>query len=126
MSNGPVQYNNGSTCSGKYPNGATTQNSFLKVASITGSCGTTVVGGTSVATYPNPAVAGGPYVCQDGILLVTSQNTNQAEKSFADYCPACSSGFNGTNGHIDDYTSAAACSAHSIGDYGNFWTADTH
>lgn len=123
---GDLQYNNGHTCSGKYPNGATTQNSFLQVATITGSCGTPVIGGGSVATNPNPAIVGGLYVCQDNILLVTSQNVNQAIKHVADFCPACSGQFNGTLGHIDDYSSSASCSAHSVGDYGNFWTADTH
>jgi hypothetical protein len=126
LSYGDLQYNSGKTCSGKYPSGANTQNSFLEVANIAGSCGTPVVGGTSVATYPNPAVAGGPFVCQDNVLLVTSANANQAIKQVADYCPACSGQFNGTNGHIDDYTSSSSCSAHSVGDYGNFWTADTH
>jgi hypothetical protein len=123
---GSLQYNSGSLCSGSYPTGANTTNSFLQVTNIDGSCGTTVVGGDSVATYPNPAIVGGTYVCGDNILLVTSANTNQAIKHVADYCPACSAGFNGTNGHIDNYNSSQACSAHNLGDYGNFWTADTH
>lgn len=122
---GDLQFNNGSLCSGKYPNGANTQNSFLQVSSITGACGTPVVGGDSVATYPSPNV-GNPYGCGDNIQLVTSSNANQALKHVADYCPACSSGFSGTNGHMDDYSSVQACSGGAVGDYGNFWTADTH
>jgi len=130
MNYGALQFNNGSTCSGRYPNGANTTNSFLMVSTITGSCGTAVSSGYSgtVAVSPNPAVAGGPYVCGDNILEVTSSNSNQGLKTSNDYCPACgnSTTFNGTNGHIDDYSSSQACSAHTVGDLGNFWTADTH
>jgi hypothetical protein len=114
-----------STSCSNYPSGANSQNSFLAVSSITGACNTTLVGGTSVATYPSPSV-GNPYGCGDNILLVTSSNTNEAVKDAADYCPACSGGFNGTNGHIDDYSSSQACSGSGVGDLGNFWTADTH
>jgi hypothetical protein len=86
----------------------------------------TLVGNTSIASYPYPVggSAGAPYACGDDILLVTSGNANQAEKSIADSCPACSGGFNGTSGHMDDYSSSQACSANSLGDYGNYWTAD--
>ncbi|MGH9644154.1 MAG: hypothetical protein ACRD3Q_17250, partial [Terriglobales bacterium] len=76
--------------------------------------------------YPNPAVTGGSYVCGDNILEVTSGNSNEALKTVADYCPVCNTGFMGTLGHIDDYSSNQACSAHAVGDLGNFWSADTH
>lgn len=122
QSHGILKYSKSCT---NYPQGANSQNSFLTVSSITGACNTTMVGGVSVATYPSPNV-GNPYGCGDDILLVTSSNTNEAVKNAADYCPACSGGFNGTNGHIDDYSSSQACSGNAVGDLGNFWTADTH
>lgn len=122
LSNGILKY---STSCSNYPPGANAQNSFLSVSNITGACNTTLQGGVSVATYPSPNV-GNPYGCGDNILLVTSSNSNQAIKDAADYCPACSSGFNGTNGHIDDFSSNQACTGNGVGDYGNYWTADTH
>jgi hypothetical protein len=122
QSQGTLKY---STSCSNYPSGANSQNSFLTVSSITGACNTTMAGGVSVATYPSPNV-GNPYGCGDNILLVTSSNANEAVKDAADYCPACSGGFNGTNGHIDDYSSSQACSGGAVGDLGNYWTADTH
>jgi hypothetical protein len=109
LDNGILRY---STSCTNYPSGANSQNSFLTVSSITGACNTTLVGGVSVATYPSPNV-GNPYGCGDNILLVTSSNTNEALKDVADYCPACSSQFYGTNGHIDDYSSSQACSGNA-------------
>ncbi len=122
QSHGVLKY---STSCSNYPSGANSQNSFLTVSSITGACNTTLTGGISVATYPSPNT-GNPYSCGDNILLVTSSNVNEAIKDAADYCPACSGGYNGTNGHIDDYSSSQACSGSGVGDLGNFWTADTH
>jgi hypothetical protein len=122
QSHGILKY---STSCTDYPSGANSQNSFLAVSSVTGACNTTMSGGVSVATYPSPNV-GNPFGCGDNILLVTSSNSNEAVKDAADYCPACSSGFNGTNGHIDDYSSSQACSGSGVGDLGNYWTADTH
>jgi hypothetical protein len=122
QSHGILKY---STSCTNYASGANVQNSFLTVSSITGACNTAMSGGVSVATYPSPNV-GNPYGCGDNALLVTSSNTNEAIKDVADYCPACSGGLNGTNGHIDDYSSSQACSGGAVGDLGNFWTADTH
>ena len=122
QSHGILKY---STSCTNYPPGANSQNSFLTVSNITGACNSTMTGGVSVATYPSPKV-GNPYGCGDNALLVTSSNTNEAVKDVVDYCPACSGGFNGTNGHIDDYSSSQACSGNGVGDLGNYWTADTH
>ncbi len=121
---GVLKYDDRS-CSAHYPTGANHNNSLRPVNSITGSCNMTLMNNDTVATFPNPAVIGGTFVCQDDILLVTSGNANQAVKHVGDSCPACNSQFNGTNGHIDDYTSNHACQIHAINDYGNFWTADT-
>jgi hypothetical protein len=121
---GILKFDDGS-CSSHYPQGAKSSNSLRPVTSITGSCNIVLTGGDAVATNPNPKI-GTIYGCGDNILLVTSGNTNQALKHAYDYCPACNAGFNGTNGHVDDFSSSQVCSAHSLGDYGNFWTADTH
>ena len=128
VNNGPLHYEPPTVCSSSRPQGSTDQNSFELVSAITGSCGTAVSAGVNgtVAVYPNPAVAGGPYVCGDNTLEVTSANTNNGLKTVADFCPGCNTGFLGTLGHIDDYSSSQACSAHAVGDLGNFWTADTH
>jgi hypothetical protein len=130
ISYGALQYEPSGVCNGTRPTGSTDQNSFEMVSAITGSCGTAVSGGYNgtVAVNPNPALIGGQYVCGDNILEVTSSNAGEALKTVADFCPACSNTatFLGTQGHIDDYSSAAYCSAGAVGDLGNFWTADTH
>jgi hypothetical protein len=66
------------------------------------------------------------FGCGDNLSLITSSNTQQAMKYPEDFCPACNTGYNGTNGHIDNYSTSQACSGHSVGDYGNYWTADTY
>ncbi len=119
LSNGNLHYY--TQCS-NYPSGANSQNSFLQVSQITGSCNTVPQGGSTVATYPNPPVSYPTWECGDLLQYVTSSDTNQVQKSVQDYCPACNTGFNGTSGHIDDYSSSTACSGHSVGDYGNFLT----
>lgn len=123
LSYGILKYDDGS-CRNNYPQGANSSNSLRPVSSITGSCNVTLIAGDSVATNPNPFLITS-YKCADDILLVTSGNGTQAIKHAEDNCPACSTGFNGTNGHIDDFSSSQACTAHGVGDYGNFWTADT-
>lgn len=120
---GILKFDDGS-CKSHYPAGANSSNSLRPVSSITGACNTVLVAGDAVATNPSPN-AGTLYHCADDILLVTSSNTNQAIKHSADYCTSCASGFNGTNGHIDDYSAAQACTAKGVGDYGNFWSANT-
>ena len=118
-----------SLCTGKFPNGATRTNSFLTVSEITGSCNKLLTGGQDDAIYPNPASTKNgppPYPCGDDlryVALFSDQNTYL--KKVEDYCPACSGGFNRTQGHVDNYTSNQACSAHSVGDLGDFWEADT-
>jgi hypothetical protein len=113
-----------STCAAKYPQGATSQNAFLKVASVTGACNTELVPDVSVATYPSPKT-NNLFSCSDAILLVnTKSDINKAVKEADDECPACNKDFRGAQGHIDDYSPSEACSAH-IGDLGKFWTADT-
>jgi hypothetical protein len=119
-----------SLCKGQFPKGADRANSFLTVSDITGSCNKVLNGGVEVAVYPNPAYlkkGPPPYLCKDGFLLVdphTKKNFPDS-KTVLDYCPACSAGFNGTDGHVDNYTSTQACSAHNVGDLGNYWEADT-
>jgi hypothetical protein len=111
----------------KKPVGATGGITFYEVPTVTGSCNTTMVPGSSVATFPNPATAGGNDAqCGDSILLVKRPDVVEAIKSVDDYCPACSGDFRGTNGHIDNYVASQACKAHAVRDLGNFWTTDTH
>jgi len=108
------------SCRGHFPPGATLSNSYLQVPSVTGSCNSVLTAGTSVATHPTLGLA-----CGAGLAVVQSNNTNQGNKSRADTCPACNGGFNGTDGHIDSYTADQACTAHDVGDLGNFWTVQT-
>jgi hypothetical protein len=124
---GTLHFDDYHTCSsGSYPSGANSTNSFLQVASITGSCGNTLTAGDSVATSPNPAVLGGFWVCQDNVLMVDGNNATYAVKHALDWCPICNTQFGGTNGHIDDFSSSNSCSAHDVGDLGNFYSANTH
>lgn len=111
------------SCS-NYPAGANSQNSSLQVPSVTGSCNVGLVGGQHVATFPNPNLATSfpTWTCGDDLLYVTTGGANQASKRVYDYCPACATGFGGTSGHIDDYSSATACSSQAVGDYGNYMT----
>jgi hypothetical protein len=97
------------------PNGASSGNTFYQVTSITGSCGTTLVGGTSVATNPNPT-ADTTWECGDQVLLVNGSDQNNSTKTVQDYCPACS-----TPGQIDSFSSSQACSVSQLPDYGNFY-----
>jgi len=46
-------------CSGSYPAGASSSNSFFQISSVTGTCNQ-VLSGSSVATYPNPQTPGSP------------------------------------------------------------------
>lgn len=122
---GILKYTPGIKNNCTYPPGSNDSNTFLQVGSITGSCNT-VLDTSSVATNPNPVTDITTYGCGDNLELITSSNTQQALKFPQDYCPACNSGFNSTNGHIDNYSSSQACSGHAVGDYGNYWTADTY
>jgi uncharacterized protein YjdB len=119
LSHGILKYT--TQCS-NYPSGANSQNSFVQVSQVTGSCNSILVGGSTVAAYPNPPISYPTWVCGDLLEYVTSSDTNQAQKAVQDYCPACNSGFNGTSGHIDDFSSSTACSGHAVGDYGNYLT----
>ncbi len=114
-------------CAAQRPKGATDSNAFLEVSIVTGSCNTKLIAGTSVATYPNPHGNTNltDFLCRDTALLVTSSDTDQAVKTTQDWCKACSGDFRGTQGHIDDYSPSQACSGSLVGDYGNFWTANT-
>jgi hypothetical protein len=122
---GILKYTPGIKNECSYPSGSDDSNTFLQVSSITGSCNK-VLDDTSVATNPNPTTDVTKFGCGDNLSLITSANSQQAMKYPEDLCPACNKGFNGTNGHIDDYSISQACSGHLVGDYGFFWTADTY
>lgn len=102
---------------------STQRNTFLVVPNVTGSCNTRMQAGTSVAIFPNPRTAESTdNQCNARRDLVDGSNNIFSNKLVADYCPACSGGFGGTAGHIDSYSSSAACSGGAVGDLGNFWT----
>jgi hypothetical protein len=111
-------------CRGKFPPGANLENTYLQVPSVTGSCNRPLtpysVGATSsVATPPEYAIA-----CGRTMTLVnrTSGRTEGFRKR-DDTCPLCSTPVHGVDGHIDQYSSAVACSGHGVGDFGVYWTS---
>ena len=108
------------SCRGHFPDGATVNNSCLQVTGVIGSCNTALAAGTSVATHPTLNLA-----CNANLALVQASNANYGNKTRADTCPACSGDFNGTDGHIDSYSANQACTAHDVGDLGNYWTVQT-
>lgn len=126
MQYGILQYNRkGGLCCSEYPRGAPVYNTFEEVSDVHGACQTPLIGGVSVATYPSPNYHT-EYSCGDGILLITQSDTNVSVKSADDYCPACKGIFQGTQGHIDDYSSSPGCTGASVGDFWDYWTANTH
>jgi hypothetical protein len=108
-------------CQGSFPAGATTGNSYLQVPSVVGACNRTLTAGSSVAFHPSSGLR-----CRDPLLLVANDNTNFGNREAIDGCPACNTGFNGTEGHIDNYTDNDACTGNAVGDLGNYWTYRTN
>jgi len=104
--------------------GATENNTFVQVSSVTGSCNTALTPGTSVAVSPDPTSAPSDQLqCSDNVLLVDSSDNTNSIMVVGDTCPACSGGFNGQNGHIDVFSSLPTCQGSGDGavvDYGNF------
>ena len=125
LSSGLLKYTPGDKNQCTYPPGSDDTNTFLQVTSVTGTCGK-VLDDTSVATWPSPATDTTTFGCGDNLSLITSSNTQQAMKYPEDYCPDCFKDFFGTDGHIDNYSTSQACSGRAVGDYGNYWTADTY
>lgn len=103
------------SCAGKFPDGANIGNSVVQVPSVTGACNKTLVANSSIAMYSDAA-----WKCNNKYMLVKPSNVNQGARTNADKCPGCS------DGHIDNYSEAQACSAHDVGDLGNFWTVKTN
>lgn len=58
--------------------------------------------------------------CNDSILIVDGSNNNLATKTVTDTCPVCS------GAHIDDYSTAQACSSNAVGDLGTYMTIRLH
>lgn len=111
----------------KKPSGFDQSKAFFQVPKVTGRCNTSLVGGKSIATNPDPYNASATDAkCGDNNLLVNTGGINFSVKSVQDLCPACVKDFNGTKGHIDNYVSDEACDAHHFIDQGNFFTIDTH
>ena len=106
-------------CPQPWPAGATTDNSYVKVSTVTGQCNTVLTPGKSVATVS--------ATCAEQLLLVNgADNTNYGNKAVGDLCPTCNINFAGTQGHIDSYADTHFCDAHRDNvDLGNFWTIQT-
>jgi len=124
---------NPQTCKGKYPTGATLQNTYLQVPTVTGACNQPLIPNSSVATFKgsrNQPPTDPNYKllrCGSGLQLVNiDYDTNFGADLVEDSCPACNANYNGTQGHIDSYSSNIACSSNSVGDLGNFWTYQTN
>ncbi|WP_374563852.1 hypothetical protein [Ideonella sp.] len=105
------------SCDGHFPPGATEDNSYLQVADVRGACNVPLTADSSLATARHYGVP-----CNGPIELVASDNTHFGGRVRHDTCPACSGDFNGTEGHIDHYASAQACTSNSVGDLGNYWS----
>ena len=109
----------GRYCLRRFPPDANLDNTFVQVSSVTGSCLSTLVPGTSVAT------ADGSCNAQE-LLVDNLTNAIYGSRRSADTCPACRlPNPPGIDGHIDNFTSSQSCSAHAVGDLGNFWTLQT-
>ncbi len=111
-------------CRGRFPSGANLENSFLQVPSVTGSCNRVLIPyapgvNSSIATPPEYATP-----C-DRIFTLVNKSTDKTEgfRYRHDTCPLCSAPVSGVDGHIDQYSSAVACSGHGVGDFGNYWTS---
>jgi hypothetical protein len=114
----------GSRCSGHLPPHASSDNTFVRVPTVTGSCNTLITANHSVATNPNPTGKTSLLQCGNSLTLVQASPTPFASRVVADLCPACDGLFSGTNGHIDSYTANHACQGHGeIGDLGKFYTS---
>jgi hypothetical protein len=103
-------------CAGKFPNGATKDNSYLQMSSVIGSCNMALVPNVSVATKPKNCAS-------DQTLVNTTTNVNlPVTKNSDDTCPGCGKDFDGTDGHIDNFTNIPKCKPSDIVDLGNYWT----
>lgn len=107
----------GRACMGSFPPGAEVNNSYLQVPDVRGSCNVPLVADTSLAV-----ARGAPIACRRELQLVTGANANFGQRIRHDLCPACAGDFAGTDGHIDHFSGAEACSSNAVGDLGNFWS----
>jgi hypothetical protein len=95
-------------------------NVFVKIPTVEGSCRQPLASG-SLAVSPNPAGVSqgtGNWNCWDQVaLLNNSLNANLLGTILPvqDFCPACISFPQGTDGHIDVFSSTPACS--KVGNY---------
>jgi len=108
----------GSACAGSFPPGATVDNSFVQVPDVRGSCNAVLVPDVSLAVARGAGIA-----CGRRLQLVQTSNANFGVRARHDLCPACSRDFGGTEGHIDHFSGATACSSNAVGDLGNYWSA---
>src|SRR5947209_5663966 len=63
---GLLKYDTG-RCNSNRPSGSTSSNSFWMIPSVTGQCGTVLVGEDSVATQPGPQDLGSKFNCGDNM-----------------------------------------------------------
>jgi hypothetical protein len=117
---GTLVHQNPGLCKKQLPKGATKQNTFYTISSVTGACG--AMASNEVAVYPNPSSVADPYSCSDQLLYVTSGNkTALFPQTVMDYCPACRNHSAGTQAHVDNYFDDNTCTHASLP---NYWEAD--
>jgi hypothetical protein len=106
-------------CAGKFPDGATIDNSFPQVDAVIGACGVPLVG-YGISTPNSMAMPrGSGYKCGAVFsrAFLTTQYPDQ-DGRFDDICPVCSKPIHGVDGHIDQYAGAVGCTGASVGDLG--------
>jgi hypothetical protein len=129
----------GQHCAGKYPPGAIGSgefpgNTFVAGGSLTGSCNKQLVPDQSVA-MPCQKVGSQcaasnlsnvkALSCFDNLNLDSGNYTTASRRIVLDKCPACgvTTSINGSDGHIDAFSSSTACSGRAVGNLGLFYTS---
>jgi hypothetical protein len=105
-------------CADKFPAGATTDNTFIRVYYVIGSCGTYMYPDSAAAVAKNSGLP-----CGTQLSLVKNDNSDFAGRVVQDLCPICKLFPKGTEGHIDSYSSAIYCSSDEVGSLGTYWTS---
>ena len=131
----------GQICHGQYPDGAIGRgalggNTFKTVSSITGSCPhQKLVMDQSLAMPVSiihkrsvPATLSGVKAlsCGDQLNLDIGEHTTTYTRFVDDMCPRCSISttfYNGSDGHIDAFSSDTSCTGKLVGDFGYFYTS---
>lgn len=109
----------GTKCKNKFPAGANTENSFLKITSVTGNCLSVLTPDVSIAVAPGAGKRGSEYACGEAAALVNVDNAYVEDRKAEDTCGKCNED---PTGHYDAYSSNPSCYAWVVADRGTFWT----